>query len=67
MSRSRASCGAIVIIGAPDEVLNSFRALSERKKNLELHIFPGVQHGYMMRGMPNAFDHQAREFSMGAQ
>jgi carboxymethylenebutenolidase len=50
---------------APDEVLNAYRAVSVRQKNLELHIFPGVQHGYMMCGMPNAFDHQAREFSMG--
>jgi carboxymethylenebutenolidase len=49
---------------APEEVLNAYRALSERKKNLELHIFPGVQHGYMMRGIPSAFDRQAREFSM---
>jgi sulfite exporter TauE/SafE len=46
-------------------VLVYLRAVSVRQKNLELHIFPGVQHGYMMCGMPNAFDHQAREFSMG--
>ena len=31
---------------------------------MELHIFPGVQHGYMMRGSPKAFDPRAREFSM---
>jgi carboxymethylenebutenolidase len=31
---------------------------------VKLHIFPGVQHGYMMRGSPNAFDPRAREFSM---
>jgi hypothetical protein len=31
---------------------------------VELHIFPGVQHGYMMQGMPKAYDARAREFSM---
>jgi carboxymethylenebutenolidase len=49
---------------APDEVLNAYRALPPRKKNVELHIFPGVQHGYMMQGVPKAFDQQARAFSM---
>src|SRR5262249_18690896 len=49
---------------APDEVLNAYRALASRKDNVELHIFPGVQHGYMMQGMPKAYDARAREFSM---
>jgi carboxymethylenebutenolidase len=49
---------------APEEVLNAYRAVSSRKKNVEVHIFSGVQHGYMMRGMPKAFDQQSREFSM---
>ena len=49
---------------APDEVLNAYRALASRKKNVELHIFSGVQHGYMMPGIPKAFDRQARQFSM---
>ena len=49
---------------APDEVLNAYRALASRKKNLELHIFPGVQHGYMMPGISKAFDRQVRDFSM---
>jgi carboxymethylenebutenolidase len=49
---------------APDEVLSAYRALASRKKNVELHIFPGVQHGYMMPGSPKAFDPQARAFSM---
>jgi len=48
----------------PEEVLNAYRAVSSRKKNVEVHIFSGVQHGYMMRGMPKAFDQQSREFSM---
>jgi len=49
---------------APQEVLNAYRAVPPRMKNVEVHVFPGVQHGYMMRAMPKAFDRQAREFSM---
>jgi carboxymethylenebutenolidase len=50
---------------APPEVLDAYRALSARTKNVELHIFPGVLHGYMMRGAPKAFDQKTRDFSMG--
>jgi carboxymethylenebutenolidase len=49
---------------ARDEVLSAYRALASRKNNVEVHIFPGVQHGYMMQGSPKAFDPQARAFSM---
>jgi carboxymethylenebutenolidase len=49
---------------APENVLNAYRTVSARKKNVELHIFPGIQHGYMMRGSPNAFDQKVRDFSM---
>jgi carboxymethylenebutenolidase len=49
---------------APENVLDAYRKLSARKKNLELHIFPGVRHGYMMRGSPQAFDQKVRDFSM---
>ena len=49
---------------APEEVLSAYRALASRKSNVELHIFPGVQHGYMMPGSPKAFDPRTREFSM---
>ena len=49
---------------APQEVLNAYRAVPPRMKNVEVHVFPGVQHGYMMRAMPKAFYRQAREFSM---
>src|SRR5438128_2528324 len=50
---------------APPEVLDAYRALSARTKNVELHIFPGVLHGYMMRGAPKAFDQKTRDFSLG--
>jgi len=33
-------------------------------KNLELHIFPGVLHGYMMPDNVKAFDRNTRDFSM---
>jgi len=49
---------------APAEVLDAYRALSASMKNLDLHIFPGVLHGYMMRGSPKAFDQKTRDFSM---
>src|SRR5713101_8368858 len=49
---------------APVEVLDAYRAIPSRMKNVEVHIFPGVRHGYMMRGMPKAFDPVTRDFSM---
>ena len=49
---------------APEDVLTAYRALAAKKSNVQLHIFPGVQHGYMMRGSPEAFDARSREFSM---
>ena len=35
-----------------------------RMKNVEVHIFPDVLHGYMMRANPKAYDPVTREFSM---
>ena len=49
---------------APAEVLTAYRALPPRMKNVELHVFPGVLHGYMMRGNAKAFHAEAREISM---
>jgi len=49
---------------APPEVLETYRALAARRKNVELHVFPGVLHGYMMPGNPKAYDANKREFSM---
>jgi carboxymethylenebutenolidase len=48
---------------APAEVLAAYRAAAARLKNLDLHIFPGVQHGYMMPEA-KAFDQKTRDFSM---
>jgi carboxymethylenebutenolidase len=49
---------------APAEVLAAYRGAAARMKNLELHVFPGVQHGYMMPDNAKAFDKRTREFSM---
>jgi len=49
---------------APAPVLEAYRAVPRRMKNVEVHIFPGVQHGYMMRENPKAFDRKTRDFSM---
>ena len=49
---------------APAAVLEAYRAVPARMENVEVHIFPGVQHGYMMRGNAKAFDATMYEFSM---
>jgi carboxymethylenebutenolidase len=50
---------------APAPVLDAYRSVPSRKKNVEVHIFPGVLHGYMMRESADAFDQKTRDFSMG--
>jgi len=49
---------------APTEVLDAYRRVPSRMKNVEVHVFPGVLHGYMMRGNAKAFDREKYEFSM---
>jgi len=49
---------------APAPVLDLFRPLPERMKNVEVHIFPGIQHGFMMHNAREAFDQKTRNFSM---
>jgi len=50
---------------APANVLDAYRAVPARMKNVEVHIFPGVLHGYMMPGNPKAYSAATRQFSMG--
>ena len=50
---------------APAPVREAYQRVADRIPNLDLHIFPGVQHGYMMRDAPKAYDAKTREFSMG--
>jgi carboxymethylenebutenolidase len=49
---------------APAPVLDLFRPLPERMKNVEVHIFPSIQHGFMMHNAREAFDQKTRNFSM---
>jgi carboxymethylenebutenolidase len=49
---------------APPNVLEAYRAVPARMKNVEVHVFPGVQHGYMMQGNAKAFDRKTYDFSM---
>ena len=50
---------------APPPVLEAYRAVPARMKNVEVHIFPGILHGYMMKGAPDAYDQKRYDFSMG--
>jgi carboxymethylenebutenolidase len=49
---------------APPEVQKAYRAVPSRMKNVGVHIFPGVLHGYMMQGNPKAFHRETYDFSM---
>jgi carboxymethylenebutenolidase len=49
---------------APPPVLDAYRAIAPRMTNVEVKIFPGVLHGFMMRGNPQAFDQAAHDFAM---
>jgi carboxymethylenebutenolidase len=49
---------------APPPVLDAYRAAASRMPNVEVHIFPGIQHGFMMPSSPEAFDATTRDFAM---
>jgi carboxymethylenebutenolidase len=49
---------------APADVLAAYRAVPAQKPNVEVHVFPGVLHGYMMRWNAKAFSQSTRDFSM---
>jgi carboxymethylenebutenolidase len=49
---------------APPEVLDAFRAVPPRMSNVELHIFPGIKHAYMMPDAGAGFSKTTRAFSM---
>ena len=48
---------------APKEVLDAYAALAARQPNVALHVFPGVEHGYMMHSRP-AWSAPTYEFTM---
>ena len=49
---------------APPEVQTIYRGVPARQKNVEVHIFPGVLHGYMMRDNTKAWHQKTYDFSM---
>jgi carboxymethylenebutenolidase len=49
---------------APPEVQAMYKAVPQRMKNVEVHIFPGVLHGYMMPDAVKAYHKQSRELTM---
>src|SRR6185312_289695 len=51
-------------IMAPPPVLEAYRAAAARQGNLDLHVFPGVKHSYMMPHSTDAFDTKVRAFSL---
>lgn len=48
---------------APEPVLDAYRAAADALPNVEVYIFPGVEHGFMMPSS-DAFDAPARDFAM---
>ena len=49
---------------APAEVRETAKAIAARQGNVEVHVFPGVVHGYMMPHSPAAYHAAARAVSM---
>ena len=49
---------------APPPVLKAYREVPRRMKNVEVHVFPGVEHGFMFPGNPQAYSPPTRDFSM---
>lgn len=49
---------------APAPVLDAYRAIAPRIENLDLNIFPGILHGFMMPSHAEAFDRTTRDFAM---
>jgi carboxymethylenebutenolidase len=49
---------------ASPPVLDAYRAAASRMDNVELRVFPGVEHGFMMPGHPVAFDAPSRGVAM---
>ena len=50
---------------APPQVQAQYRAIPARHKNVDVHLIPGVLHGYMMKGSATAFHQPTYDFSMG--
>jgi carboxymethylenebutenolidase len=51
---------------APPEIIATYRAYEAKMSNMEMHVFPGVKHGYMMTTSPAAYDADAFRYSWDA-
>ena len=51
-------------VAAPPEVQAAYIELAKKQSQLAVHIFPGIQHGYMMRENAAAWSPPTYEFSM---
>jgi carboxymethylenebutenolidase len=49
---------------APPPVQDAYRKIDARMPNVDVNIFPGVLHGYMMKENTKAFDQKTRDFTM---
>jgi len=49
---------------APPPVRDAYRAAAARLQNVQVRVFPGAAHGYMMRGNTGAFDQALYEQTM---
>lgn len=49
---------------APAPVLEAYRAVPARMKNVQVHVMPGILHGYMFPGNKQAYSQSARDFSI---
>jgi carboxymethylenebutenolidase len=51
-------------IMAPAPVLEAYKDAAKRLKHLDLHVFPGVKHSYMMPTSVDAYEPKLRQFSL---
>ena len=49
---------------APESTRDAYRAATARTDGIEMRVFPGVEHGYMMKSKPLAFNRSAYQASM---
>ena len=49
---------------APLPVQEAYRDIDRKMSNVEVHIIPGVLHGYMMPGSVKAYDQKTRDLTM---
>ena len=50
---------------APPDVQTAYTAKAKKIPSLSVHLFPGIVHGYMMRGNAKAWSEPTYDFSMG--